>query len=730
MRPITRKLPSVILSAAAFLASSTMPTFAAADAFTYQGELKLAGETVNDVCDFRFRLYDAASGGSQLGSEITVSNVTVVDGRITANLDFGSNVFDGSDRWIRIQVRCPAGSGSYTTLNPRQKIQAVPMAMFALDGNEGPQGPAGPAGPQGPPGADGADGADGTDGPPGPQGPQGPQGNTGPQGPQGPPGTPGDSHWNITGTTTYYDDGKVLVGRSNTISTAEFFGLRGNFGGANYNGMYIDTPDSQGWPFYGYATGGIGQMWTYYHGGTDQWRVNHSGDRLFLNSNGDFGINTSDPDAKLDITGTGGQTAAEIIAPSSGLALDVTSTLGSNAVARFQQTNASGIGSAIIGNTAGTGSAAILTQSSTANNIISPTLSINAFSNSTDHYGLRVIANNNGNGANIFLNDTAGNGNAINARVRGSGDAVVALTEGSGTAISAMTESASGHIYQGFDFNGDLQFEVDAQGRLGLGASPSTILDVREDSESANVMNLERTSDGAANSDMLQIEGGATADDNIQFIEAERGSDIEFRVWGDGRVTADGAYSSGGADYAEWLPRMNADDVFQPGDVVGIFAGRISHNTKNAQQVMVISTNPAIVGGLDPNLDNDTNAMPNAEVVAFLGQAPVNVVGSVNAGDFIIASGKSDGTAVAIAPHQLSRQHLSKIIGTSWETNSDAALKQVNVAIGIDEAQAAMHVLENSQKHLTQLQDDNAELANRLAELEALVAQLAMQSQD
>ncbi|MGI9015098.1 MAG: hypothetical protein ACR2GY_12750 [Phycisphaerales bacterium] len=108
---------------------------AVADDFTYQGELRLSGDVVNDNCDVRFSLWDAASAGTQIGSNITLTNQAVVDGKITANLDFGNGTLNGSPRWLRIEVRCPAGSGSYVALTPRQPLTPAPYAHFALNAN-------------------------------------------------------------------------------------------------------------------------------------------------------------------------------------------------------------------------------------------------------------------------------------------------------------------------------------------------------------------------------------------------------------------------------------------------------------------------------------------------------------------------------------------------------------------------------------------------------------------
>ena len=101
-------------------------------AFTYQGNLVADGTPVSDDCDFEFRLYSTAGGDTQVGSTVTRSNETVSDGVFTVQLDFGSDAFTGDARHLDISVRCPAGSGSYTLLAPRQELTAVPYALHAL----------------------------------------------------------------------------------------------------------------------------------------------------------------------------------------------------------------------------------------------------------------------------------------------------------------------------------------------------------------------------------------------------------------------------------------------------------------------------------------------------------------------------------------------------------------------------------------------------------------------
>ena len=104
-------------------------------AFTYQGQLKHGGSPVNGACDCQFSLWDAASGGARIGAMQTKAGVNVVGGLFTiSDLDFGGTAFTGDARWLETAVRCPAGSGAYTTLSPRQPLTAVPYALSLRPG--------------------------------------------------------------------------------------------------------------------------------------------------------------------------------------------------------------------------------------------------------------------------------------------------------------------------------------------------------------------------------------------------------------------------------------------------------------------------------------------------------------------------------------------------------------------------------------------------------------------
>ncbi|MEM4168183.1 MAG: hypothetical protein QXW98_07040 [Candidatus Caldarchaeum sp.] len=115
---------------------------AQAQTFGYQGFLVIGTSPANGNYDFQFRLFSAATGGTQLGSTLTVTNVRVTDGHYYVSLNFG-NQWSGAARWLEIAYR-PAGSGSYTTISTRQPLEPTPYALYAFTaGSANPTGAAG-----------------------------------------------------------------------------------------------------------------------------------------------------------------------------------------------------------------------------------------------------------------------------------------------------------------------------------------------------------------------------------------------------------------------------------------------------------------------------------------------------------------------------------------------------------------------------------------------------------
>ena len=97
-------------------------------AFTYQGKLTNNGVVLNTYCDFIWNFYADSSGGTSLATD-TDTNLLVTNGLFTAVVNVPSLVIDGNARFVEIQVRCPTGTGDYTTLSPRQELLAAPYAL-------------------------------------------------------------------------------------------------------------------------------------------------------------------------------------------------------------------------------------------------------------------------------------------------------------------------------------------------------------------------------------------------------------------------------------------------------------------------------------------------------------------------------------------------------------------------------------------------------------------------
>jgi Collagen triple helix repeat (20 copies) len=170
-------------------------------ALTYNGTLTDGTNGVNGWYDFTLAVFTNATGGAALGNGTqTNSHVAVIGGSFTVTADFGTNLFNGSARWLELAVRTNGGS-SFATMSPRYTIGSVPVAQYAMT-PAGPQGAQGIQGPQGTAGLNGTNGINGVNGTNGLNGAQGPQGIQGVQGPQGVAGINGTNGVNGTNGAT------------------------------------------------------------------------------------------------------------------------------------------------------------------------------------------------------------------------------------------------------------------------------------------------------------------------------------------------------------------------------------------------------------------------------------------------------------------------------------------------------------------------------------------------
>ncbi|MDQ7028896.1 MAG: hypothetical protein Q9O62_03525 [Ardenticatenia bacterium] len=128
---------------------------------------------------------------------------------------------------------------------------------------------------------------------------------------------------------------------------------------------------------------------------------------------------------------------------------------------------------------------------------------------------------------------------------------------------------------------------------------------------------------------------------------------------------------------------------------------------------MVVSTAPAVIG----NSPDGTNKA-FYERVAFVGQVPVKVRGPVRAGDFIVPSGRNDGTGVAVAPERLTLEQVNQVVGQALESASGSGVHKVNVLVGLPPLRITQALLAARDAQLAQQQAQLAALEKRIETLE------------
>ena len=95
--------------------------------------------------------------------------------------------------------------------------------------------------------------------------------------------------------------GRFLFGGNTSVGTANYTFNQATTG---FGGMYVNT-STGGEPFYGYAANGTLSAYHYIDGGdANKWKLNVGGIRMTVQQDGDVGIGTTAPSAKLDVSGT------------------------------------------------------------------------------------------------------------------------------------------------------------------------------------------------------------------------------------------------------------------------------------------------------------------------------------------------------------------------------------------------------------------------------------------
>ena len=339
--------------------------------------------------------------------------------------------------------------------------------------------------------------------------------------------------------------------------------------------------------------------------------------------------------------------------------------------------------------------------------------------NRVEGHGIRVetaVANG------VYIETAFGNGLSIDYA---DNDGLVIVNAGS-HGINVQEATAHGVLVKEADGAGVLvgtsglsSFYVDSAGTNGLHVSKAGQDGIYVGSATDFSMNIQGdkgSSSGEAhiaqiynrsthnNADVLRLQLGRTAalTASNNFITYYDGDDTKL-----GEVQGNGSggicHTTSGCDYAEFLPVANRNNQFQPGDVVGVHDGKISHLTEGAAQVMVITDRAAVLGNMPPE-----DQLDEYQSVSFIGQIPVRIKGKVRAGDWIVPSGNHDGIAIAVPATALAPDHL--IVGRAWESSDEPGVKRVNTVVGLDHSEAFIGMFKKQEEINASLQEQIEEL--------------------
>jgi len=302
-----------------------------------------------------------------------------------------------------------------------------------------------------------------------------------------------------------------------------------------------------------------------------------------------------------------------------------------------------------------------------------------------------------------------------------------------GETVSPVGDSAGVHGFADTTATGVL---AESSSGIGLGViGTATSSDSSPSSASDHAAFVEDTS--SYPSAVLGLKGGFVCGDSantfglnfVTFYDAneEAVGTIE------NTTTCGVGLTSGSADYAEFLPRTDPDEKIEAADVVGVVDGEITKRTAGADQAMVITDRP-IVTGNSPGPDSEARA--GHETVAFVGQVPVRVRGTVEEGDLIVPSGENDGTARAIPAERFTPGD-GPLVGRAWEGTDEDGVDEVIVAVGLETGEALEPALRHQRERVDELESavedlrrENRDLRARIADLETAVGTTAAPADD
>ncbi|MEQ9208182.1 MAG: hypothetical protein RLN78_12500 [Phycisphaerales bacterium] len=188
------------------------------ETFTYQGVLEDGGVPANGMYDIKIQFYLA--DGTPLLTTTTFLDFEIVDGLMSFPIDYTNLFTFGDRRFLEISVR-PAGTTEFSVLSPRQEITASPYSVYAIKAGE----------------AETAVVAQ----------------------------TSLDNEWVRSGDLLSVGDSNESILLNPDLSGGfllnQFTDLQLNFDDSGFGGIYVNSANSGGSPFYGFAVDNVSEAY-------------------------------------------------------------------------------------------------------------------------------------------------------------------------------------------------------------------------------------------------------------------------------------------------------------------------------------------------------------------------------------------------------------------------------------------------------------------------------------
>lgn len=218
--------------------------------------------------------------------------------------------------------------------------------------------------------------------------------------------------------------------------------------------------------------------------------------------------------------------------------------------------------------------------------------------------------------------DGAGTTEAI--RMSNPTGAASALTSDKAVVISADRDnnSPTNESYVSFEADGSETARIDSSGRLLVGATSGTAK-VQASQSSNSPVFLGEAKHATYTNDAISLNAARAASPAYTYLKAFSGdfTDLEFKLSGDGNGTCDGAWTGGGADYAEYFEWAdgNPEGADRRGLSVVLEGAKIRPARDGEHPIGVISGNPSVIG--DGDIDRWKDKYLRDDFGAYLWEA-------------------------------------------------------------------------------------------------------------